>query len=118
MSKWIKSAARVFQAIRIEVNKELDNLKKFLSIFPEYLVPGSRLAVISYHSLEDRLVKDYFKKYSGICICPKELPVCSCDSKKVINIITKKPVLPDDKEIKRNPRSRSAKLRIAERTEV
>ena len=114
-SKWIKSAARIFQALRIEVNRELENLKNFLNIFPDYLAPGGRLAVLSYHSLEDRLVKDYFRKYTGVCICPKDFPVCRCSSIKMINIITKKPILPDEKEIKRNPRSRSAKLRVAER---
>ena len=113
--KWIKTAARIFQALRIAVNNELEILKRFLEIFPDFLLEKGRIGVISYHSLEDRLVKDYFKKYSGICICPKEIPVCRCKPLKKIEIITKKPIIPDSIEIKRNPASRSAKLRIAEK---
>jgi len=113
--KWIKTAARIFQALRIEVNQEMQNLKKFLSSFTDYLSEGGRIGIISYHSIEDRIVKNSFKKYSGVCICPKESPVCRCKKVKKLEIITKKPVTPNTKEIQRNPKSRSAKFRIAER---
>lgn len=114
--KWIKTSARIFQALRIAVNNEIDVLTKFLESFPDFLIQKGRVGIISYHSLEDRLVKNFFKKYSGTCICPREIPVCRCSPVKILEIITKKPILPDPEEIRKNPGSRSAKLRIAEKT--
>jgi 16S rRNA (cytosine1402-N4)-methyltransferase len=111
----IKSIARVFQAFRIAVNKELDSLKKALEDAIDLLAPKGRIAVISYHSLEDRIVKNLFKKESADCICPPKQPACTCIHKKKLNIITKKPITPTEAEIHSNPRSRSAKLRVAER---
>lgn len=109
-----KSVARVFQAFRISVNKELDSLKKALEDSIGLLAPKGRIVVISYHSLEDRIVKDIFKRESVDCICPPKLPACICDHRKKLNIITKKPMVPGADEIAINPRARSAKLRAAE----
>lgn len=108
-------AKRSFQAIRIEVNKELDVLRKSIPTMCQLLNKGGRLSIITFHSLEDRIVKEEFKELSKDCICPPELPVCTCDKKKEIKIITRKPIIPKEEEIEKNPRSRSAKLRIAER---
>lgn len=111
----IHPATRVFQAIRIAVNQELDNLKEALPQTIELLKPGGRLAVISFHSLEDRIVKEFFRQESKDCICSPEMPVCVCGHKATLKVITAKPVRPSPEEVKANPRSRSAKLRIAER---
>jgi len=111
----IHPATRVFQAIRIAVNRELDNLKEALPQAVELLKPGGRLAVISFHSLEDRIVKEFFRQESRDCICPPELPVCMCHHKATLKVITPKPIKPSPQEVEANPRSRSAKLRIAER---
>ena len=108
-------AKRTFQALRIEVNSELDMLRDALESAVRWLSPGGRLVVISYHSLEDRIVKDVFKQASTGCTCPPGLPVCACGNKPILQIITRKPVLPTAAEIERNPRARSAKLRVAER---
>lgn len=108
-------ATKVFQALRIAVNDELNNLKKVLPQAVRLLSPGGRLAVISFHSLEDRIVKQFFKKESSGCICPKEAMVCQCGHEATIKIINKKPIIPKEGEAKTNPRSRSAKLRAAER---
>ena len=108
-------AKRTFQALRIEVNSELDMLRDALESAVRWLSPGGRLVVISYHSLEDRIVKDVFKQASTGCTCPPGLPVCACGNKPILKIITRKPVLPTAAEIERNPRARSAKLRVAER---
>ena len=110
-----KSLSRVFQALRIYVNNELDDLREFLSKAVDLLNPGGRLAVISFHSLEDRIVKEIFKYEELDCICPPESPVCTCNKKPRLKILTKKPILPNEEEIKRNPRARSAKLRVAEK---
>ena len=110
-----KSLARVFQAIRIAVNDELNRLERTLKIIPEYLNPGGRLAVISFHSLEDRIVKHFFKEEARTCICPPELPICICNVQPSLKIITKRSVRPGEAEIHDNPRARSSKLRIAER---
>ncbi len=111
----IHPATRVFQAIRIAVNQELDNLKEALPQAVELLKPGGRLGVISFHSLEDRIVKEFFRRESRDCICPPEMPVCVCGHKATLKVITVKPITPSPEEVEANPRSRSAKLRIAER---
>lgn len=108
-------AKKAFQAIRIEVNRELEVLENSIKKMVGLLKPGGRLAIISFHSLEDRIVKGIFKELEKSCICPPELPVCRCDKKKEVKIITRKPIIPTKEEIKNNPRSRSAKLRIAEK---
>jgi 16S rRNA (cytosine1402-N4)-methyltransferase len=111
----VKTLSRVFQALRIHVNNELEYLKQFLINSLKVLKPGGRIVVISYHSLEDRIVKDFFRYEVLDCICPKEAPICKCEKTARLKIITKKPVVPSEKEIKNNRRSRSAKLRVAER---
>lgn len=108
-------ATRVFQALRIEVNDELGALKRFLPQALAHLKQEGRLAIISFHSLEDRIVKHYFKAEAAGCICPKEFPVCICNNKPRIEIETRKPIIPTEAEVARNPRSRSAKLRVAKR---
>ncbi len=108
-------AKRTFQALRIEVNGELDVLERALHAAVRWLNPGGRIAVISYHSLEDRIVKDIFNSYANRCTCPPDLPVCMCGKEPVLDVITRKPIVPTDAEIERNPRARSAKLRVAQR---
>lgn len=108
-------AKRTFQAIRIEVNKELDILDKAIEGAVNKLKTGGRLAIITFHSLEDRIVKNKFKELETPCTCPKEFPVCICGKKPKVRIITRKPIEPSEEEVNENPRSRSAKLRIAER---
>jgi len=111
----IKSIARVFQAIRIEVNKELDSLQKGLESAVPLLKKGCRIVVISYHSLEDIIVKNFFKYENLKCICPPSFPKCVCNKEQRLKIITKHPRMPSAREIEKNPRARSAKLRVAER---
>lgn len=108
-------AKRTFQALRIEVNGELDALKRGLDAALRWLNPGGRLVVMSYHSLEDRIVKDLFSSYADRCVCPPDLPVCACGRKPIVDIVTRKPVIPTPEEVERNPRARSAKLRVAEK---
>lgn len=108
-------AKRTFQAIRIEVNGELDAIKPLIDSAAANLVSGGRIAMISFHSLEDRLVKQTFKSLLGGCTCPKDFPVCVCGRKPIIKEVSKKPILPTEEELENNPRSRSAKLRIAEK---
>lgn len=108
-------AKRTFQALRIEVNQELEALKKALSDMPKWLRPGGRIVVISYHSLEDRLVKNKFKELAAGCTCPPRLPVCVCEKKPILRIVTGKPILPTEVEVEENPRARSALLRVAEK---
>jgi 16S rRNA (cytosine1402-N4)-methyltransferase len=110
-----KLLARLWQAIRIEVNQELRNLTKVLPQITKILEKQGRIAVISYHSLEDRIVKKYFRAESKRCICPSDFPVCCCKHQPQLKIITKKIVRPGEQEIKENPRARSAKLRVAEK---
>ncbi len=111
-------ATKVWQALRLEVNKELDSLSAFLPQAVSVLEPGGRMAVISFHSLEDRIVKKFFKQEATDCLCDKRLPQCICQHRAQLKIITKKPVVPSVEEIEQNPRARSAKLRVAEKLEV
>lgn len=111
----IDPATRTFQALRIATNQELEHLARFLDLVPQCLAPGGRVAVISYHSGEDRLVKQAFRRWSGQCTCPPGLPVCACGAQAVLRCVTRKPVTPTPEETARNPRSRSARLRVAER---
>ncbi|GAB6109327.1 16S rRNA (cytosine(1402)-N(4))-methyltransferase RsmH [Fusibacter bizertensis] len=108
-------AKRTFQAIRIEVNNELKIIEQTIESAVEYMNKGGRVAIITFHSLEDRIVKNAFKKLAQGCTCPPEFPVCICGGKPIVKIITKKPILPSDQEIESNPRARSAKLRVAEK---
>ena len=108
-------AKRTFQAIRIEVNGELDAIDPLINSAAQSLVSGGRIAIISFHSLEDRIVKLGYKNLLGGCTCPKDFPVCVCGRKPIIKEVTKKPILPTDEEIEINPRARSAKLRVAEK---
>lgn len=108
-------AKRTFQALRIEVNGELDVLRSGLDAAIRWLNPGGRLVVISYHSLEDRIVKETFAKFANRCTCPPDLPVCMCGKQPILDIVTRKPVLPTAEEIERNARARSAKLRVAQK---
>lgn len=108
-------AKRSFQAIRIEVNGELDAIEPTIRASVSHLVRGGRCAFISFQSLEDRIVKETYKDLLGACTCPKDFPVCVCGHKPQIEILTKKPILPSEEELAVNPRSRSAKLRVAEK---
>lgn len=111
----IDPATKIFQALRIEVNDEINALKEFLPQALRILKKRGRLAIISFHSLEDRIVKEFFKAEEKGCICPKEFPICRCGKKPRLKIITKKPILPSEEEIEINPRARSAKLRVAQK---
>lgn len=108
-------ATRSFQALRIAVNDELGALEDVLPQAVDVLQPGGRVAVISFHSLEDRIVKHYFREQAQDCICPPRQPICTCDHEPTVRVITRKPVRPDEAEVTENPRSRSARLRVAER---
>ena len=108
-------AKRSFQAIRIEVNGELDAIEPALTDGIRHLVPGGRILAISFHSLEDRIVKNTLTTLSTGCTCPRDFPVCVCGKKAIIRVLTKKPILPSEEELTHNPRSRSAKLRVAEK---
>ena len=108
-------AKKTFQAIRIEVNKELEVLEKFITAAVNLLKPKGRLAIITFHSLEDRIVKQTFRHLSQECICPPKTPQCICGHERLVTVITKKPIYPSQAEVDRNPRAASAKLRIVER---
>lgn len=108
-------AKRTFQALRIEVNGELDVLRQGLDAAIRWLNPGGRIVVMSYHSLEDRIVKDAFAQHANRCTCPPDLPACVCGRKPILDIITRKPLVPTTEEVERNPRARSAKLRVAQK---
>lgn len=106
-------AKRTFQAIRIEVNGELDAIAPAIRDTASRLAPGGRIAIISFHSLEDRIVKNTYQELASPCICPRDFPVCVCGRRATLEIETRKPILPSDSELSENPRSRSAKLRVA-----
>ncbi|MDD6310657.1 MAG: 16S rRNA (cytosine(1402)-N(4))-methyltransferase RsmH [Firmicutes bacterium] len=108
-------AKRTFQAIRIEVNSELDQLRDAIDEFIDVLNPGGRLAIITFHSLEDRIVKETFNRRLNPCTCPKEFPVCVCGKVSDARKVTGKPIAPSEEELEVNPRSRSAKLRVIEK---
>lgn len=111
----IHPATRTFQALRIAANKELETVEAALPDLIESLTPGGRIAVISFHSLEDRIVKQFFRRESRDCICPPEQPICTCEHNASLNVITKKPVRASEQEVHQNPRASSARLRIAEK---
>lgn len=109
------AAKKVFQALRIEVNGELNLLKETIENLIKFLCPGGRIAIISFHSLEDRIVKNVFKDLAQGCICPKNFPICVCNHKATIEIVTRKPIVASEKEQLENSRSTCAKLRVAEK---
>lgn len=111
----INPATKVFQALRIAVNDELAEVERGLMVLIDALPSGARLAVLTFHSLEDRIVKNYCRRESRDCICPPEQPICTCGHRARVTILTKKPVVPTDAEIKNNPPSRSAKLRVVQK---
>lgn len=108
-------ARRTFQAIRIETNSEISNLQAAVEDFIACLAPGGRISIITFHSLEDRIVKNVFRTAQDPCTCPKDIPMCVCGKKQQGKVITRKPILPSEEEIKQNPRARSAKLRVFEK---
>lgn len=114
----IHPATRVFQALRIAVNEELEQIGPALEAAFEHTRPGGRIAVVAFHSLEDRIVKDYFRLLASDCVCPPRQPICNCGKVPEVRILTKKPLRPGDEELERNPRSRSAHLRVAEKLEA
>ena len=111
----IHPATRTFQALRIAVNQELEMLGAVLPQAVSVLRSGGRLVVIAFHSLEDRIVKHFFKQEEQDCICPPELPVCRCEHEATLQVLTRKPIRPSDEEVSKNPRSRSARLRVVEK---
>jgi 16S rRNA (cytosine1402-N4)-methyltransferase len=114
----IHPATRTFQALRIAVNAELDALEAVLPQAVAALAPSGRLAVIAFHSLEDRIVKNYFRQESRDCLCPPRQPVCTCGHHAVIRLVTRQPIRPERAEIEHNPRARSARLRVAEKINI
>jgi len=113
-----KSKARIFQALRIHVNREIEELRCGLDAALSVLRAGGRLCVISYHSIEDRVVKDFMRTCADPCVCPPDFPECRCGRKPVLKLVTRKPVRPSREEVERNPRSRSAKLRVGEKIDA
>ena len=114
-SERINPATRVFQALRIAVNDELGRLARALPQTLDLLRDGGRLAVISFHSLEDRIVKQFMRQEATGCICPPEVPVCVCGRTPALRLVTRRPLTASDEEIAQNPRARSAKLRVAQK---
>lgn len=108
-------AKRTFQAIRIEVNNELGVITKMIEDAVSIMNEGGRICIITFHSLEDRIVKNAFRDLASDCVCPSHFPLCQCDKESLVKVVTRKPIIPSDKEIEVNPRSRSAKLRVAQR---
>jgi 16S rRNA (cytosine1402-N4)-methyltransferase len=117
-SRRIHPATRTFQALRIAVNQELENLKGFLAHAVDCLNPGGRLCIVSFHSLEDRIVKEHFKAWAQGCQCPPSFPICTCGKTSQVKILTKKPLRPGPSEVQANPMARSAKLRAVEKLGV
>lgn len=111
----MKAVKRIFQALRIEVNQELSSIEKLLDDLPDLLAPNGRIVIITFHSLEDRIVKHYFKRQVNPCTCPPQFPKCVCNLKPTLKLINRKPILPTKEEMQSNSRSRSAKLRVAQR---
>jgi 16S rRNA (cytosine1402-N4)-methyltransferase len=111
----VHPARRVFMAVRIETNAELSLLASAVADFVSALAPGGRMCVITFHSLEDRIIKETFRELADPCVCPKDFPHCVCGKKPIVNIITRKPIIPSLEEIKNNARAKSAKLRICEK---
>ncbi|HSO22888.1 MAG TPA: 16S rRNA (cytosine(1402)-N(4))-methyltransferase, partial [Chondromyces sp.] len=111
----IHPATRTFQALRIAVNDELGQLERFLEPAVRALRPGGRIAVIAFHSLEDRIVKHTLRRLVGRCTCPPGLPECRCEPQRVVRVLTPSPIRPGDDELAANPRARSSRLRAAER---
>jgi 16S rRNA (cytosine1402-N4)-methyltransferase len=111
----IHPATRTFQALRIAVNRELDGLAEFVATAVDLLIPGGRFVGISFHSLEDRILKRELRRLSGHCECPPRLPVCSCGARKVVEVLTRRPLVPGPREVEDNPRARSAKLRACQK---
>ncbi|MGH2369186.1 MAG: 16S rRNA (cytosine(1402)-N(4))-methyltransferase RsmH, partial [Chloroflexota bacterium] len=114
-SRRIHPATRTFQALRIAVNDELEALEEVLPSAVDALAPGGRIVVIAFHSLEDRMVKRFFQEQAGRCICPPALPICQCGARARVRILTRRPVVALAADVAANPRSRSAKLRAAEK---
>jgi len=110
-SRGIHPATRTFQALRIAVNRELEGLDQFVATAIDLLQPDGRFVAISFHSLEDRIIKQELRRLSGYCQCPPRVPVCSCGARKIVELLTRRPVVPEDSEVEQNPRARSAKLR-------
>src|SRR5258708_10310726 len=111
----IHPATRTFQALRIAVNSELENLDRFVTDAVDHLEPDGRLAVISFHSLEDRIIKRTLGKLSGRCQCPPRLPTCTCGPRKTVEVLTRRPIVADEEEVAANPRAGSAKLRVCQK---
>ncbi|MGQ0793934.1 MAG: 16S rRNA (cytosine(1402)-N(4))-methyltransferase RsmH [Deltaproteobacteria bacterium] len=114
--KGIHAATRTFQALRISVNNELDNLELLINKAEAMLADGARLVIISFHSLEDRIVKNAFRRFAHPCVCPSAMPKCGCGRRRSFDIITRSPDTPSEEETAENPRARSAKMRVAEKT--
>jgi 16S rRNA (cytosine1402-N4)-methyltransferase len=111
-------ATRTFQALRLAVNRELDHLQTFLQGALDWLKPGGRLAIVSFHSLEDRLVKQAFANWARSCRCPARSPICQCEGRPLARLVNKKPVVPGKSEIQANPRARSGRLRVVEKQKL
>ena len=111
----VNPATKTFQALRIAVNDELANVERGLKAAVQLLVPEGRLTVISYHSLEDRIIKSFFNKEAAVCVCPPELPICACAQSPRLKILNRRVIKPSEDEVRSNPRSRSAKLRVVQR---
>jgi len=116
-SQRIHPATRTFQALRIAVNDELGQLERFVEPAVRALRPGGRIAIISFHSLEDRIVKHSLRRLAGACVCPPEAPVCSCRPERLVEVLTRRAERPDEDEVAANPRARSARLRVAQRVD-
>lgn len=114
-SRRIHPATRVFMALRIAVNQELDHLASFMTGVPDMLNPGGRICILSFHSLEDRIVKQQLRAHAAPCTCPPKLPVCTCGKKPLLRLLTRKVVRPSEEEVNQNPMARSTRLRAAER---